>query len=453
MTGASALVIGHSVIPEEDPTMPSRLLAGPVLLLLAVSPLQASLHYSGETLAELPSQWRGFLLDQRTLRLIAVKPMGQTSNPVRIRYENEAQRLTQLAKDRPLTADEAADLGAIYLRLGDVNRAVEVLRPAQQANPLHYRLAANLGTAWHYRGDLDQAAGALRQAVQLAPGKYLKAEELHLKLVRQRARQPKETQDLDDLFGVRYIGPDGKYTPGALAPEERKRLPAEALAEAQLLALWLPGDARLLWQLAELASAHGDVATAAAILDGCVTEFGLRHPDLLAHRRQVRAEADARARSNKTAHESEHAVLFKPRSLRPLLSRIDQTPLPPIDARGVNPLPWTIITETVIDRPFRPKFPRYLQELDGKQVEVQGFMQPLGDDTECNAFMLIEYPIGCWYCEMPEMAGIMLVELPDGKTHTYTRSALRITGQLSLNRNDPENFLYILKAAKVVEKE
>ena len=29
----------------------------------------------------------------------------------------------------------------------------------------------------------------------------------------------------------------------------------------------------MLWQLGELANAHGDVATAAAILEGCVTEF------------------------------------------------------------------------------------------------------------------------------------------------------------------------------------
>lgn len=433
--------------------MRRRLLAGSVLLLLAVSPLQAGLHYSGETFAELPSQWRGFLLDQRSLRLVGVKPMGTAAaNPVRSRYEGEAQRLTQLARERPLSADESADLGAVLLRLGEINRALEVLRPAQQAQPLHYRLAANLGTAWHYRGDLDQAAGALRQAVQLAPGKFQKTEELHLQLVRQRARQPRDAQDLDDLFGIRYVGPEGKYTPGALAAEQRKQLSGDALTQAQLLALWLPGDARLLWQLAELANAHGDVTTAAAIMDGCVTEFGLRHPDLLAHRQLLRAGAEALARGDKATHDSSHAVLFKPRSLRPLLGRLDQAPLPPIDPRGINPLPWTIVTETVVDRPFRPKFPRYLQDLDGKQVEVQGFMQPLGDDTECFAFMLIEYPVGCWYCEMPEMAGIILVELPDGKTHPFTRAPLRITGQLTLNRDDPENFLYILKAKQVTEK-
>jgi hypothetical protein len=437
--------------------MSSRLLAGVVFAFLAaVAPVRAGLHYSGETFAELPSQWRGFLLDQRVLRMIGVRPTGAlTASPARIRYEAEAARLSRLAKEQRLTADESADLGALLIRLGEVGRALEVLRPAQQANPTHYRLAANLGTAWHLEGDFGQAAAALRQAVQLAPGKLQKAEELHLKLVRQRGRQGKDNQDLDDLFDVRWIGPDGQYTPGALAPDQRKRLPADALAQAQLLALWLPGDPRVLWQLAELANAHGDVATAAAVMNGCVTEFGMRHADLRAHRQLVRAAADARAKegSDKATHDTSHAAVFKPRSLRPLRSKLDETALPAIDPKGVNPLPWTVIVESVVDRPFKPRFPQYLNDLEGKQVQLTGYMQPLGDDTECAAFMLIEYPVGCWYCEMPEMAGILRVELPPGKTLLFTRSPLRVSGQLSLNRNDPESFLYTIKSAKVAEQE
>jgi Tfp pilus assembly protein PilF len=421
-------------------------------LLLGANPVRAGLHYSGETLAELPSQWRGFLLDQRQLRNLALQPTGTApANPLRTRYEQEATRLAKLAGERPLTAEEAADLGALYIRLGELTRAVEVLRPAQQAQPSHYRLASNLGTAWQLRGDLDQAAAALRQAIRLAPGKYQKAEELQLELVRKRARQGKDAQDLDDLFGVRFVGPDGKYTPGALAAAERQRLPADAVARLQLLALWLPADARLLWQLAELANAHGDVAIAAAMMDGCVTEFGLRAEELRSHRQLVRAAADAaRAASDKTTHDSSHAAVFKPRSSRPLLTRTEEA-LPPIDPKGINPLPWSSVNETTVQQPFKPSFPRYLRDLEGKQVELRGYMQPLGDETDCVVFMLIEFPVGCWYCEMPELAGIVLVELPANKTQAYTRGPVRVTGELTLNRTDPENFLYTVKRAKVVE--
>ena len=65
---------------------------------------------------------------------------------------------------------------------------------------------------------------------------------------------------------------------------------------------------------------------------------------------------------------------------------------------------------TTVDRKYKPTFPKYLHELDGKQVSLSGFMQPLNDELEHSSFMLIEYPVGCWYCEMPEMTGIELVE-------------------------------------------
>jgi hypothetical protein len=424
-------------------------------LLLLPAAGRAGLYYSGEPIAELPSQWRGFLLDQRLLRTLAVKPSpAAPGTPARGNYEAEAARLAKLARERKLSADEAADLGALYLRLGETARALEVLRPAQRDNPTHFRLAANLGTAWQMQGDLAQAAACLQQAVRLAPGKWQPAEELHLKLVRQRARQAPDAQALDDLFGVRFVGASGKFEPGKLAEAERKRLPSDAVALVQQLALWLPADARLLWQLGELAGAHGDVATAAAILEGCVTEFGLRDPDVRAHRLAFRAAADERARAGsedaRAAHEG-HAGALKTRSSRPLARKVDQTPLPPVDPRGVNALPWSVVTETTLDRQYRPTFAAYLKELDGKQVQLNGFMQPLNDELDSGTFLFIEYPVGCWYCEAPEATGIMLIELPAGKTRHLTRGLVRVTGRLNLNATDPENFLYILRDAKVIE--
>jgi hypothetical protein len=427
-----------------------------VVLLVLSARLNAGLYYSGERYAELPSQWRGFLLDQRTLRMIAVRPNGSaTVGPVRKRYQAEMEKLTKLAQTRKLTADEAADLGALYLRLGDTARAIEILRIAQKDNPKHFHLAANLGTAWQMQGDPAQAAVCLEQAANLAPAKLRKAEQLHLKLVRLRARQPRDAAELDDLFGIEYLGSSGKFEAGRLAEAQRKRLPGDAVALVQQLALWLPADGRLLWQLGELAGANGDVATAAAILDGCVTEFGLRSAQLREHRRALRVAAEQRAKNGdnaKVEHEG-HLGLFKPRSQRPLARNLDQTPLPPIDPKGVNTLPWSVVTETTLDRQYHPTFPRYLKDLDGKKVTLDGYLQPLGDDADLNAFLLVEYPIGCWYCEQPETTAIILVELPEGKTHPYTRNQVHIRGKLTLNASDPENFLYTIRDAEVSQSE
>src|SRR6266404_1712543 len=110
---------------------------------------RAGLYYSGEPMAELPSQWRGFLLDQRLLRNIAIKPVaGAAANPARARYQAAADSLEQSRRKGKLNADQLADLGALYIRLGDVAKALDVLRIAEREHPDHFRIAANLGTAW-----------------------------------------------------------------------------------------------------------------------------------------------------------------------------------------------------------------------------------------------------------------------------------------------------------------
>src|SRR5262245_45920799 len=122
--------------------MRTTVFAGLILALALPGPVRAGLYCDEETVAELPAQWRGFLLDQRVLRLLAVKATGTETSP-RARYEAAAARLTKTAGERALTADEAAELGALHVRLGDVAGALAVLRPAQREHPSHFRLAAN----------------------------------------------------------------------------------------------------------------------------------------------------------------------------------------------------------------------------------------------------------------------------------------------------------------------
>lgn len=424
-------------------------------LLLWAAEARAGLYYSGETLAELPSQWRGFLLDQRLLRTIAVQPGANSSaNPTRERYLQAAGKLEKTSAQRKLTAEELADLGALYVRLGDTGKAVQLLRGAQRDHSEHFRIAANLGTAWQLQGELAQAAESLEQAVRLAPTNLRAVEQYHLKLVRLRQKEPRGAADLDDLFGVRFVGEKGQYEPGQFAKAERDKLPKEAVTVAQQLALWLPADARLLWQLAELANAFGDVQTAAAIMDGCVTEFALSAPDLRKHRQLVRAAADEKAKQIGAAARTEHETHIGGlviRSKRPLANKLDLASLPMIKPDGVNPLPWAVLADTQLDRAFKPTFARYLHELDGKQVSLAGFMQPLGEDLEVGSFMLIEYPVGCWYCEVPPIQGILLVELPAGKATSVTRGLVKISGKLTLNATDPENFLYTISRATLAE--
>src|SRR5437899_1753850 len=174
------------------PSMVRRVRVSAVFVcLLAAAPGRAGLYYSGELMADLPSQWRGFLLDQRAVRNIAVKA-GAAMSPLRVRYQQAAAKLEKARRERKLTADELADLGALYVRLGEAAKAVDVLRSAQRDFPNHFRIAANLGTAWQAQGNLEQAAASFRLAIRLPPGNQQKAEEPQPRLIQQRARRPDE---------------------------------------------------------------------------------------------------------------------------------------------------------------------------------------------------------------------------------------------------------------------
>ncbi|HVL12107.1 MAG TPA: DUF3299 domain-containing protein [Gemmata sp.] len=415
-----------------------------VALLLLPAPALAGLHYSGEQFAELPSRMSGFLVDQRSLRAAAVERPGDLpASLLRDDYLAAAGRLEKLAKTRALTPDETADLGALYVRLGKPDKAVGVLSPAARKNPEHFRLAANLGTAFQVEGELDRAADQLEEAVRLAPEKWREYEKWHLKLVRLRLKEKPNTVAIDDLFGVKYAGESGQ-----LADAERKKLPENAVAVVQQLALWLPADGRLLWQLGELANAHGDVRTAAAILDGCVTEFALNSPDVRRRRQLYRAAADDLAK--KPEHEG-HKVTLKSKSPRPLVRAFDESALPAVVADGANPLPWGVLAATAIDAKTAPKFIKYLDQLDGKTVTITGFMQPVRDELAVTGFLLLEYPVGCWFCETPEATGLVSVELQAGQSTQLKKGLIKVTGRLSLNRDNPETYLFNLSEARVGE--
>lgn len=392
------------------------------------SPAFAGLHYSGETLREFPSQWSGFLPDHRALRAVASPKFDANlpSSPLRDTYADAALKLEAAAKTRELTANESADLGALYVRLGKPEKAVEILRTASRSHPGHFRIAANLGTAWQLAGDLEQSAAALEDAVRLAPDSLRDAEKLHLRLVRGRLKQGKDASALDDLFGENY--------------------PDNAASLVQRLAIWLPADGRLLWQLGEVANAAGDVRTAANILDGCVTEFGLKSDVLRDHRTKYRAAADALEK--KGEHTKPGTIAFK--SARPLSRSFDPAKLPAIVPNGVNRLPWPALTETEIGKGFKPTFLKHVESLDGKKVQLAGYMTPsAGRDADVTGFLLTENPIGCWFCEVPSPTQLVSVELPEGKTAEFVRGVVKVTGVLKLNRTDPEGYVFTLTDAVV----
>ena len=410
-----------------------------LLTILLASPASAGVYYSGDARNELPAEWAGFLRDQRALRL-AADPKNAGFNAFIPLRDTAIDGVVKLSAKHDPSADELADLGALHLRLGQPEKALGVLRSANRSHPEHFRIAANLGTAWQQSGDLAQAAAALEEAVRLAPKDRRAIEEMHLKLVRGRAKEKKGTASFDDLFGVTYSG-----EAGTMDAKEKAKLPANALALVQELALVLPFDARSLWQLAELANAHGDVRTAANLLDGAVIELGLSNEEARTRRARYRAAADELA---KLAEHGTHKGTLKFASSRVFKSLIDESKLPKVDPKGTNPLPWSALAETALTKKFEPKFLKYIADLEGKSVMFTGFLAPTRNDGLAE-FLVTESPIGCWFCESPGATQVIWVELAEGKTFDFTRRPIQVTGKLELNRTDAESHLFRVTGAKV----
>jgi hypothetical protein len=401
-------------LPPHPVRRPSSWLPAVLAAATTALPAAGGVHYSGDQFRPLPARWNGFLPDLRHLR----SPAG----PLHDRYAAAARELERVPAP---TADQLADLGALHLRLNRPADALAVLRPAARRFPDHFRLAANLGTAWQRVGDLPRAAEALDDAVRLAPPELRATEELHRSLVRlrlaERGRVP--------------------ATPDALFPSPP---PADAVGRVQGLLLSLPDDGRLLWLLGELAAEAGEVRTAAAILDGCVAEFGLGWPAVRARRQALqRQAADAEA----AGHAPPSRLAF--RSPRAFVRLVDPARLPPPTA-GLNPLPWAVLGETEIDSRGRPTFLPYLDRLDGRRVELTGFVTPIGTaEPTAGVFLLTEAAVGCWFCEVPGPTQAVRVELPDGVAVAAPRGAVRVTGTLRLARGDPEGLPVMVVGAAV----
>ena len=98
-----------------------------------------------------------------------------------------------------------------YLSRGDYRRTLDHCRRGLACGREQAKFLGTYGRALFETGSRDQAIGHLREAVRLAPGSLQKAEELQLRLVQLRKREARGAQELDDLFGVRFVNDKGEY--------------------------------------------------------------------------------------------------------------------------------------------------------------------------------------------------------------------------------------------------
>jgi hypothetical protein len=201
------------------------------------------------------------------------------------------RRIAELeAKERQglLSLEERINLGAYYIRMQDSRNAIRVLEAAGLGQR-HFMLRANLAAAYEQAGIPERAISYRQQALldwpTMYPGWdsfqlnfYRKAEKLQLTLAQLRQEEARLQPNrgglrLDNLFPrVQFVGPDGKYEVGGIAPAQWGELPSDATPLLEQLVLWSPFDERLQWLLAEVLNANGNPVAAAIMLKPLVNK-------------------------------------------------------------------------------------------------------------------------------------------------------------------------------------
>jgi hypothetical protein len=239
------------------------------------------------------------------------------ADPLKPKGPREAmlKRRDELRGPGNLTPGAAAELGMLQWRLRDGDAAVTTLREAYNRDPRNFWVLANLGSVYQAMGQYREASTPLETAREYFPepwptgpaaGAWFKiAEKYQLTLLRLRLGEgslrttgrPTPATDVDALFGVRFVGPSGGFEAGRIADAEKTKLPPDAIAIVQQLLLWFPEDTRLLWLLAELYNADGNLEAAFKLLDMCIWQRHYESRKLHEHRRVVQEAYEAQLKT------------------------------------------------------------------------------------------------------------------------------------------------------------
>jgi hypothetical protein len=232
-----------------------------------------------------------------------------------------------------------ADLLRFRGDAGAISEALRILnglagsRPRDNGFVIYTHFAYALRLQQGQRDSLERARLALEypfpaKLAGLTPKQlawYLKLEkDFHLPFLSHRARLgegAKSPPELDPLFrdkttreSVRYIGESGQFEPGAIAAAEKVKLPPDAVAIVQQLVLWYPSDERLLWQLAELYNANGEIRAADQLFDQVIRDLHIESQEARDHRTIVKERVEwIRAEMQRMLDEKKSAELEKKR--------------------------------------------------------------------------------------------------------------------------------------------
>lgn len=100
-----------------------------------------------------------------------------------------------------------------------------------------------------------------------------------------------------------------------------------------------------------------------------------------------------------------------------------------------------------------PDFGKQIEFLDNKPVIIQGFYVPV--DVDGTIFALSETPsFMCFFCGVGGIESVMEIFVKEGHRdlkRVRTDRYIQVKGIFSINRDDPDHLMYLLKDAELVK--
>lgn len=126
-----------------------------------------------------------------------------------------------------------------------------------------------------------------------------------------------------------------------------------------------------------------------------------------------------------------------------------------VNGKSMVPLDFALLKTTQVGRKPPPIYLPKLSAVQGRDVAIAGYMAPYDDLKNLHQFMLMNVPVGCYFCAPPSPLEVVFVRQREKKTE-YIDGPIMVKGRMLLwtdqqAERDPmhEMFLYVIDDAVV----
>lgn len=157
--------------------------------------------------------------------------------------------------------------------------------------------------------------------------------------------------------------------------------------------------------------------------------------------------------SSKKGRRARHFLPSRPRWIGPLgfvlLAGLLMVWSPTPDHELPDDTPWRLLMNVTYGEAAVPSFPDSVRALEGRPIQLTGFMVPLGGQRGQRHFLLSAYPLTCNYCVTGGPSS--LVEVVADEPVRFSYDPVIVHGTFELVADPGTDVMYRIRAARVLD--